>query len=145
MVAGDPTTLDDGTMRPAISISLVINAALVVGWIARAAPAKPEVWPLAGGWLDTVKLHFSRTPDSVTEMPMPFTPTKVTIRAEDNELSLLVYGSLEAPESWRPKGPPVVYVYPDADVTVGDVVAALDRVNELVPPDTIVITELLHP
>ena len=119
----------DRIMSHAITISIVINAALGAGWIARVAPAKPEVWPLAGPLVDSVRLQFSREVDSITEMPMPWTPTRIAIRAQDNELDLVVYGSLEAPETWHPHGPPIVYVYPDADITVGDVVAALDRVQ----------------
>jgi hypothetical protein len=129
-------------MNLAITIPLAINAVLGVGWVARASPTEPPFWPLATEWLHSVQMQFSRAPDACTEMPMPWTPTLVAIRAEDNELNLVVYGSLDAPESWQPKGRPVVYVYPDANITVGDVVAALDRLEELVPANTIVVTEL---
>jgi hypothetical protein len=141
VLSQEGTTDDDGIMSHAIMVSLVVNAALGVGWIARVAPAPPEVWPLAAGYVDSKKLQFSRHSDH-NELPFPFTPTLIAIRAEDNELNLVVYGSLEHPESWLPKGPPIVYVYPDADITVGDVVAALDRVHELAPKNTVVVTEL---
>jgi hypothetical protein len=130
-------------MNLAITIPLAINAALGVGWVARAAPVEPGRWPLVDAWLDSVNLTFSRRETGCAgEDEQPWTPTLVAIRAENNELNLLVYGSLDAPESWRRAGPPVVYVYPDANITVGDVVAALDRLEELVPANTIVVTEL---
>ncbi len=131
------------TMSNAITISLAVNATLGLGWLARTTPAKAEVWQDASGLVDFVRVQFSRPIDSITEMPMPWNPTKIAIRIDDGELDLLVYGSLEAPETWRPKGPPVVYVYPDADVTVGDVIAALDVISGLAPKDTIVVTELV--
>ena len=129
-------------MSNEITISLAINATLGLGWLARTAPAKAEVWQDASGLIDIVPFQFSRPIDSVTEMPMPWTPTKIAVRIEAGSLDLLVYGSLDAPETWRPKGPPVVYVYPDADVTVGDVIAALDVIEQRAPKGTIVVTEL---
>lgn len=121
-------------MANAITISLAINAALGVGWLVRAKAANAEVS------LDSVRLMFAdRFEASVRHS---WTPTKIAIRAEGSELSLYVYGSLDAPESWARDAPPVVYVYPDPNVTVGDVVAALDRIAELAPAKTIVVTEL---
>lgn len=127
-------------MSRAITIPLAINVLLGVGWIARMHHPTAPAWTIAFDH-DFVRLVAPRAFDA-TEMPRPFTPTLVAIRAEDNELNLHVYGSLEHPESWRPHGPPVVYVYPAADVTVGDVVAALDRLQELAPANTVIVTEL---
>lgn len=129
-------------MSRAVTIGLVVNAVLAIGWVSRMAPAEPVRWPLVDSWLDAVNLQFVRDEPFYGEGREPWTPTQVLIRAENNELNLVPFGSLEAPETWRPNGPPVVYVYPDPDVTVGDVVAALDKLNELVPKNTIVITEL---
>lgn len=130
----------DGGMSSAVTISLVVNAVVGMGWIARFAPGAPIEWRV-DGMVDSVRLQFSRQPEC-TELPMPFVPTKIAIRAENGELNLVIYGSLEAPASWRPHGPPVVYVYPAADITVGDVVEALDAVQDRAPPGTVVVTEL---
>jgi hypothetical protein len=127
-------------MSNAITISLVVNAVVGMGWIARFAPGMPYDWRV-NGMVDSVRLQFSGQTER-TEMPMPFNPTKIAIRAENGELNLVIYGSLEAPESWRRHGPPVVYVYPDRDVTVGDVVDALDEVQDRAPAGTVVVTEL---
>lgn len=128
-------------MRRVLELTLVVHAVLAAGWLVRATPASSAPWQAIREVLAAKEIQFSRMVD-VTEMPAPWSPTRIAIRAEDGALYLEVFGSLDAPESWRPHGPPVVYVYPDADVTVGDVVAALDKVEDLAPKGTLVVTEL---
>ena len=119
--------------RRTITITLAIHAALGVGWLVRITPSA-DVWSWWPGQLEIERLPVPG--------PLAWDPTRVAIRVDGHELDLVVYGSLDAPPTWQPGGPPVVYVYPDADVRVGEVVEALDRLAELVPRATIVITEL---
>ena len=125
-------------MRRVLELTLVVHAVLAAGWLVRAAPASSAPWHALREVLAAKEIQFSR----MVEMPARWSPTRIAIRAEDGALYLEIFGSLDAPESWRPHGPPVVYVYPDADVTVGDVVAALDKVEDLAPKGTLVVTEL---